>query len=549
MASYKPGKNKRELTKMAFFVRRYLIYLVVLVVLIVGIIATMKIYNGTSEKEVNIEGMTTRLASADSYNLAMYEPSSFNVLSSNDEDVVYLNQIIFSSLFKLDETLNIVPDLVDSYSIDADRKNVRISLRQDACFSNGMTVTSNDIEKTVGWIKEIGSESPYFQYVKRIEKIESLGDKELIVSFQNSDASALDNLVFPIVSAAQFKKGERFSVGSGPYQYSTYDRGKELGLVPNEYYHRDGTNLPIHVMFIKDKNTIPGMITMDAVTAYLTKEQNADTVAEDKSLNCIPIVSSELEYMGFNCKNPLLAESSMRRAIAMAIDREKTIREDYGGDAVISDSIYFPGFLGVDSEYGIKYEPKSSTELITGMGLRDIDEDGILEDENGKDVSFRLIVNKSNGSRRDAAHSVSSDLISLGIGIEIIELDEKEFNSALESGNFDLYMVGMKVDKQFNLMNLYNENNYGRYEGEGVIELTKEMEKAYSNEEQKLVFSELKSQLYDDMPYFGICYKTYFFVSASTLELVDKPQFFNPYRKIETWSWQRRMPIEQIKTA
>ncbi len=549
MSPYRPGKNKKELTKIAFFFRRYFIYLVVLIVLIVGIVATTRIYEKTTESQVSVQGTTSRLVAADSYDLAMYEPESFNVLSSSDEDVVYLNQIIYGSLFKLDETLNVVPDLVDSYSIDPDRKNIRITLRQDACFSNGSPVTSYDIEKTIKWIKDVGNDSPYYQYVSKIDKVEPSGEKEFILRFISSDHSALDNLVFPIVSSLSYKNGERFALGSGPYAYSTYDRGNEMTLVPNEYYYRDGTGLPIHIMLLNNKAIIPGMITMDAVTAYLSKEQNADSIAIDKSLKCIPLVSSELEYVGFNCDNDLLSQPAMRKAVAMGIDREKTINDDYAGHAVISDSLYYPGFLGLESEYSIKYEPKTSSELISGLGLKDIDEDGILERESGEDITFKFIVNKKNNSRKDAAHTIASDLISLGIGVEVVELNEKDFNAALESGDFDLYLAGISIDKQFNLLNLYREHNYGNYTGERVIELTQDLERAYSNEEQKTVFGELKSVLFDEVPYFGICYKTYFFISSNTLEFVEQPQYFNPYKKIETWSWQKRIAGEKTTSA
>ena len=68
------------------------------------------------------------------------------------------------------------------------------------------------------------------------------------------------------------------------------------------------------------------------------------------------------------------------------------------------------------------------------------------------------------------------------------------------------------------------------------------LEKTLDNEGQMTTFSELKSALYDEMPYLGICYKTYFFVSNNYLETADAPQFFNPYRNMDSWIWLKRTP-------
>ena len=537
MAGYKYGKSNRELSKVKFLLRRYYIYLVVLGVLAAGIVATLKIYDTTTApEESKKEASTVKLMAADTYYLAMYEPDSFNVIASTDEDVLYLNQIVYSSLFKLDDTLNITPDLVNSYSVDSDKGAVRINLRQDAYFSNGTPVTSTDVEKTIGWIKNNKS-SPYYNYASKIGKVSIEGDKDLMIQFANPDNAALDNLVFPILSASNYKKGERFALGSGQYAYSSYDKGKLVRLKPNEYYYGGTSNNSIEVMFVKDKSIIPGMATLDAVTAFISKEQFADNIAEDKSLKCISLVSSEVEYLGFNCQKDILSDSKMRQAIAFAIDREKTILDDYGADAVAPDSFYYPGFLGSDKSDSIKFDPKTSSEIMSAKKLKDIDEDGILETESGEDVSFKLIVNSGNANRVDAANSIAEDLKSIGISIEVVKLKEDDFNNALSSGNFDLFLAGLKIDKQFNLLDLYDELNFGNFEGETVERLTMNMEKTHTNEEQKAIFRDLKSVLYDEMPYFAICYRTFFFISTDTLETTDIPQFFNPYRNIGSWVW------------
>lgn len=540
MAPYRQGKNKRELSRMMYFLRRYLIYIIVLVVLVIGVVATMRIYDNSTSQEEKVEGTTVELVAADTNYLAMYEPNSYNALASSDEDVVYLNYAIFSSLFKLDNTLNIVPELVKEYSVNTEEGSVEISLIENAYFSDGSPLYAVDVQGTVDWIKQIGSSSPYFRYANKIDYIDVYDNYNFTVYFSNAGSAALDNLIFPIVSSVDYDKGQGFALGSGQYAYSGYEEGHSLKLIPNEYYFGTKATSPVEIMFIRNRSIIQGMISMDGVTGYISKDQSSDNTAIDKELKCTPVVSGELEFMGFNTDNPLLANSTMRRAISLAVDQKKVIEDNYGSDAVISDSLYYPGFLGADISDGIDFEPKTSSDLILELGLKDVDEDGILETEENKDLIFSLIVNKDNGSRRDAALSIAEDLEAIGIEVVISELSSGDFNSALESGNFDLYLAGMSVDKQFDLRELYTTYNYGGYEGERLLELTNELEKAHTDKEQSEVFRELKKELYNEMPYFGICYKYYYFISVSTLDSKGTPLFFSPYENLGAWSWQKK---------
>ena len=508
--------------------------------LIVGAVATIKLYQSTTENEQSGDSDSSRYVASQETYLAMYEPVTFNVLRSKEEDVVYLNQLVYSSLFRLDETLNIVPDLVSSYSMEPESGVLDISLRDDAIFSNNMHVTAQDVITTIETIKEIGQESPYYIYVNRIADIRINDTYSLSLRFSNPDISALDNLVFPIISDADYTRDQGFAVGSGPYVYGYHNKGEYVRLLPNPFYYGEIPTQTIDISIIKDKSAVPGLITMDAVTAFLSKDQNSDTIASDRSLLCKAIPSGELEYLGFNHTNQFLSDSNIRQAMAFAIDRESIINDDYGRAGTISDSLYFPGFLGSDPEEKIAFEPKTSADLLTSLGMRDMDEDGIIENSDGDDMSFRLIVDSSKGNRVDAARSLSEDLASIGINVNVAPLDKDTFFAELQAGNFDLYMAGLKIDKQFNLSELYGPSNYGHYNGEQVISLTKELEKMHSQEEQTNIFRDLKQSLYNEVPYFAICYKNYYFLSVTTLDTKTQVMYFDPYRNIGSWTWQKR---------
>ena len=132
------------------------------------------------------------------------------------------------------------------------------------------------MEFTIKQIQLIGSVSPYYNYANKISNISVKGRNSLVIAFgSNSDAS-LDNLVFPIVSAETYGT-EFFSVGGGPYKYGEYQKDKGLILEPNELYYGDVPTMPVYISMVLNKDILPGLTTLDDVTAYISKDNSRKT--------------------------------------------------------------------------------------------------------------------------------------------------------------------------------------------------------------------------------------------------------------------------------
>ncbi len=548
MLNYRKDKEKKGFNKLVETLSRNVIILVVIAFAIAGAVATVHILGTRKDDQKTDTGKVTTFEDTSSVYFAMYPPTSFNVCASSDEDVVYLDQIIYSSLFRLDDTLNVAPELVSSYETEPEEGAVYITLRE-AYFSDGSQVTSHDVRDTISAIKKVGSSSPYYRYVSKIDGIDIDDITNFKLYFTSSSDAALDNLVFPIISSGLYSSGESFAIGSGPYAYGKYEEGNILTLTPNQYYYDGVPAKNIEICFVKDKNSVPGLMTMDAVTAYLSKDSDADAVAGDKSLGITEVTSGELEFLGFNLNSPMLSDRSFRQAIAKSIDRKAIIKDDYGSAAVISDSLYWPGFLGADTEKTILYEPKEATSILKSLGCSDSNEDGVLENADGTRLSLRLLVCSDAGARVEAADSIANNLGNLGIEVNVIKTSQADIDSKLGSGDFDMYLAGINMDKQFRMSELFFTANRTGFSDTDVLSQISELEKCHSAEELVTIFASLKEALNDRLPYYCICYKTYSLLTVDTFESPVKPQYFNPYRSCEKWEWKKRVTTEQAADA
>ena len=162
------GRRNTSIDKIFAFLRRHLLAIIVVIVVVSGIIATVMIVNRDDRPGDDDGGAIAILQPASEVRLAMYEPKSFDPLLSSDEDVVYINQLVYSYLFRLDNGLNIMPDIVESYVPNRETGSVEIVLKDDLIFSDGTAMNAYDVEYTIDTIKVIGETSPYYNYVKKI---------------------------------------------------------------------------------------------------------------------------------------------------------------------------------------------------------------------------------------------------------------------------------------------------------------------------------------------------------------------------------------------
>lgn len=527
------------------FLHRNIVIIIIAVVVIAGAVSTAAIVRGdasSGEKEEN----TVEYRPMNTVYFAMDRVRTLNPLASSDSDVYYISQLVYSSLFRLDETLNIQKDVVKDYETDSQDGSVKLNLRRDVKFSDGSGLTASDVSYTINKILSIGSESPYYHYVSKIDSVYQSGTYSLTVNFEDPKDAALDNLVFPIVSAADYSTDNEKCLGSGPYRLGSYEKTKSLKLSPNKYYYGQQAKNRIRFKIVADKNTTTGLMTMEAVTACVSRDQDADSVADDKDLKVTKIPSSEMEYLGFNCRNRILSDKRVRKAVAGIIDTEELIKDNYGGSGVLSDSIYFPGFLGTKNKGDIfGYDQKSALELLREAGYKDSNEDGVLENEKGKDLSLRILVDGSRRNRTDTARSIAESLRSAGLRVKLEVKDRAAFKEALAERDFDLYLGGYKFDKQYDLSSLFRKGGRTGYDNPEVRSLAGQLETCLSAEEQKTVYEKLKSVLADELPYYCLCYKTYAFVTVPEFTAEQPPVFFDIFRGCGNWQWSRTVTKEE----
>ena len=255
---------------------------------------------------------------------------------------------------------------------------------------------------------------------------------------------------------------------SGPWKLASYTHRERTVLVRNPYWFgvdRAGRRLPyldqLVVVDVPEQNTANLKFQAGEVDAlptaipenYSWYEQHAregrftcDDVGPSLAVSYLwfnltrvrdakpgkPVGSPEVDPVKFAWFNNV----AFRRAVSKAIDRDAMIASVYYGSAIKSWSSATPGntvWYTPDLAHD-DYDPAEAMRLLAGLGFRDRNGDGTLEDRDGRPVTFILKTNSSNLSRVAMANFVRDDLAKVGIRVVLSLID---FNTFLTNVNRD----------------------------------------------------------------------------------------------------------------
>ena len=150
--------------------------------------------------------------------------------------------------------------------------------------------------------------------------------------------------------------------------------------------------------------------------------------------------SATLTYLGFNLNHPLLGNSKVRRAIALALDRDAIVRAKFSGRAKVARGVLATGNpFFVDVPMLEEGGPRVGTRDVLAAN-RMLDDAGYPKNSQG--VRFSLVWKTSNSRFRVALVRVMArQLAAVGIQVDVRPFDFATFISDVRHGNFEMFTL------------------------------------------------------------------------------------------------------------
>jgi peptide/nickel transport system substrate-binding protein/oligopeptide transport system substrate-binding protein len=298
------------------------------------------------------------------------------------------------------DSTDVVPNLAASVDVNDDATVFTFTLNEGVTFHDGSPLTAADVKYSIERVVNPETDSPLTwvfedagivgtdEFVTRaadgISGIEVLDDLTVSITLRAPYAMFLHHLAMPaahIVSQAvtsALPAGEDLSnnpIGTGPFKLADRLRDSSLSLVANADYHGGaphiaGVNYRIitedlirwneYLAGNLDSSGIPSSLFLDVVN----DPQYADQIVTTNELAVF--------YWALNQRIPELQDVRVRRAIAMAIDRQAIIDGPYNGTDQLANGPIPPGLAGYDDTIvGIPYDPEGARALLAEAGYPD----------------------------------------------------------------------------------------------------------------------------------------------------------------------------------
>ena len=288
---------------------------------------------------------------------------------------VFNNLVIYKQDVAQNSMDSIVPDLAESWAWNADKTKLTFKLRQGVKWHDGKPFTSADVKCTfdllMGKSPQKFRKNPRRSWYAQVADVTTNGDFEASFNLKRPQPALLALLasgyspIYPChVSPAEMRV---HPIGTGPFKFVEFKANESIKLTRNPDYwkkglpHLDGIEFTIIpnrstaiLAFVAGKfdMTFPTEVSIPLLKDVKSQDPKAICVVEPDNVSTNIIVNSTA---------PPFNNIDIRRAMALAIDREAFIKILFEGQADIGGTM-------LPAPAGLWSMPKEMLETIPGYG-------------------------------------------------------------------------------------------------------------------------------------------------------------------------------------
>lgn len=290
-----------------------------------------------------------------------------------DGDTIDLLQQVYEGLVKWGEDNTVQPNLAESWEVKENGKIYVFKIKKGSKFHNGREVKAEDFKWSIerntskalsspaapNYLNDIVGVMDHFTgKINDVPGIKVIDDYTLQIELIQPRAYFLGKLtylgsaVLPKESVPAEKEISKVAevVGTGPFKIDSYIPEQMIALVANESYHGGKPLLSrIERPVIKDAVTRLNKYKAGEIDLVMLERQDIDGIKADAKLNADLkfFDRPSIFYIGMNPKaQPQFSNRKVRRAIAMAIDKQRIVTDLLGGVNKEANSIIPPGVVG-----------------------------------------------------------------------------------------------------------------------------------------------------------------------------------------------------------
>ena len=495
-----------------------------------------------------------------------------------DRDV---DRLLYSGLIKFDDRGLPQPDLAESWGVSADGKTYNFSLRANAVWHDGSPVTSDDVIFTVDALRSDASPLP--KDIKEMWKqvqLNTLDAKTLQFHLPEPFAPFLDYLTFGVLpkhilggSSVEAMVNAPFNsqpVGTGPFQFKQFQSengaivGVELSAFEQYYNGRPYLDEVIFRYYPDVASAMAAYRSKGVLGISHIDEANLADALKEPGLNLYTgrLPSLNIILLNLNDKKlPFFQDAQIRKALLMALNRQRMVDSLRNGQAIVADGVIFPGtWAYYDETEKISYNPEKALETIKKAGYTFPAEGGQVRAKDGVPFSFELAYADAPGFA-ELAQQIADAWSKLGIQVTLKALPFDQLVSQyLEKHTFQAALVELNFARSpdpdpypfWDQAMISDGQNYSQWDDRAASEYLEKARVTSDWGERAKLYRNFQVRFMMEMPALPLFYPVYSYGVDETIQNVRMGPLFDPadrFLTIQTWYLRaRRLPTSPTET-
>lgn len=435
---------------------------------------------------------------------------------------------LFNGLVRLDDKLQVVPDIAESWTVSPDGLTYTFRLRKGVNFSNGRPVTAGDFEYSFMRVLDPKTRSPNTWVLDRIagagdfmdgktgnlEGLRVRDGQTLEVRLRQPFRPFLQLLTMTaayVVPREEVRRwGQDFAshpAGTGPFVLSRWLQNRELVLERrNDYFSGSARIKGIVYRVIPEDLTAVAEFELGNLDAIAMPAAELAKYRHDREwMNLFDKVTAiNTYYLGMNCSRPPFDRKEVRQAIHHAIDRKRLLETFYERRGRLAGGPVPDLLRKWKMPEPYVYAPAKARAMLKDAGL------------SGKTVLFYVTADQE---VVDMAEFIQAYLKDAGLRVGIRQLEWSAFKEAVNRGEADLFWLSWWADYPdpenflfplFHSANLGPAGNRTRYVNKEVDRLIERGQAARDEEEANRFYGEAERLIVQDAPWVFFWHKTDF---------------------------------------
>ena len=365
-------------------------------------------------------------------------PANLDPRVGTDGQSEHIDELLFDGLVTKDANFHFTPALAERWEL-RDPLTLVFHLRDGVRFTDGRAMTARDVVWSINSMRDGTVISPKAATYASVDRVEAQDTRTVVLHLKQPDNFLLTNLSTGAIGIVPEGSGRDFwqhPVGTGPFRFVSQQIDQNVVIERN----------PFSWQTLPKLERVRFAVVPDAITESLELEKGSGDVAINSlPMDALPVLAkrpqiqiedtagTQIQYLAFNVRDPLLSDARVRQAISCAIDRKLIIESLMLGHAQAAISLLPVEHWAWSGDVArFDYDPARAAQLL--------DEAGHPRGSNG--IRFHVTMKTSNiEDVRLLAAVLQQQLAHVGIALDIRTYEFATFYADVTRGAFQMYSL------------------------------------------------------------------------------------------------------------